>query len=498
MPSPKYHTPDPDLVTALCRYCDGHGFRRVLEVGPGNHPFPRATRSIGWEKRDEPLPRQGVYYRRDLISDDIGDVFDQPTETMPNFPAVQFAYCRHVIEDLYNPVPLLEALKRCPAGYVECPSPAAELCQGVEEFSNGMDAPWRGYMHHCWFVWVDDGKLILTPKYTLAQHVARNTSQINTVLATQQFWNVGLLWGPGEQAERFDYQILLHERDYVMQDRYMTILNHALLLAEDQQKQLYHRLETCPHKPPIPVLSTGDDDPPIPKEVHENTATTPKNPENQPRGQFVPSANAKPNVPQNEGLEFDPMQHHNPPEDETAVQELAKDAYQKALLGDKGGNEDEYHGPPIAVEIGSWAGATTRILAQAGFRVFAVDHWLGNRQPGDHLTNIPEHFPPDVACRTFCRNMDDELFISVYPLVGSSAFWASVWSEYLPIDFLYIDASHEFQDVLADIQAWTPHVRQGGIIAGHDMGIFEGVEAAVRKTGCYLNEGRSVWWRTKA
>ena len=474
MPSPKYHTPDPDLVTALCRYCHEHQFSRILEVGPGNFPFPKATRSVGWQKRDKPLPEQAAYYCRDLTENAYEASFWKP----------DFTYCRHVIEDLYNPVPLMEALKHCPAGYVECPSPAAELSRGAEELSTGQDAPWRGYMHHLWIVWVEDGKLVLTPKYTLAQHVARNTEEIRACLANQQFWNVGLLWGTGEQVEQFDYKILLHERDYQMQERYMTILNHALLLAKDQQERIYDRLQV--QRPPIPVLSTGDDDLPTPNPVfHPAPLSSFLDGHNRPGPKINPAAVefARQTISQ-----FNPMEHHNPPEDEAAISRFAANWLN---------SNHPRATPPVAVEIGSWAGATTRILAQAGFRVFAVDHWLGNRHPGDHLTNLPEHFPPDLACRTFCRNMDDELFISVYPLVGSSAFWASVWSEYLPIDFLYIDASHEFQDVLADIQAWTPHVRPGGIIAGHDFGLFDGVEQAVCQTGMYRIEGRSVWWRTK-
>lgn len=38
------------------------------------------------------------------------------------------------------------------------------------------------------------------------------------------------------------------------------------------------------------------------------------------------------------------------------------------------------------------------------------------------------------------------------------------------VDFVYIDASHEYKDVQADLKAWLPVVRKGGILAGHDYG----------------------------
>lgn len=36
------------------------------------------------------------------------------------------------------------------------------------------------------------------------------------------------------------------------------------------------------------------------------------------------------------------------------------------------------------------------------------------------------------------------------------------------IDFLYIDADHSYEGVRADLAAWVPFVRSGGVIAGDD------------------------------
>lgn len=40
-------------------------------------------------------------------------------------------------------------------------------------------------------------------------------------------------------------------------------------------------------------------------------------------------------------------------------------------------------------------------------------------------------------------------------------------------DFVYIDASHEYQDVLDDMKAWFPKVKQMGMLAGHDSFMLE-------------------------
>lgn len=39
------------------------------------------------------------------------------------------------------------------------------------------------------------------------------------------------------------------------------------------------------------------------------------------------------------------------------------------------------------------------------------------------------------------------------------------------IDFVYIDGAHEYDDLKADIIAWGPKVKNGGIIAGDDYGV---------------------------
>lgn len=46
------------------------------------------------------------------------------------------------------------------------------------------------------------------------------------------------------------------------------------------------------------------------------------------------------------------------------------------------------------------------------------------------------------------------------------------------LDFVYIDANHEYAKVVEDIAAWEPKVKVGGILAGHDY--------IKRRTNAYL------------
>jgi predicted O-methyltransferase YrrM len=62
----------------------------------------------------------------------------------------------------------------------------------------------------------------------------------------------------------------------------------------------------------------------------------------------------------------------------------------------------------------------------------------------------------------------------VTPIKKHSLEVAASWDK--PIDILFIDGSHEYNDVKADFEAFYPHVKKNGIIAFHDIkGKWEGV-----------------------
>jgi len=73
--------------------------------------------------------------------------------------------------------------------------------------------------------------------------------------------------------------------------------------------------------------------------------------------------------------------------------------------------------------------------------------------------------------------------------------------EGLLFDSIYIDACHEFAECKADIQAWLPMLRPGGVIAGHDywtpnIGVMEAVNELFpdRFTVC---PGTRIWSHRK-
>ena len=125
--------------------------------------------------------------------------------------------------------------------------------------------------------------------------------------------------------------------------------------------------------------------------------------------------------------------------------------------------------PEVAVEIGSWSGGSARLLSCFAKRVYCIDHWM--QEPSQDGTFVPTPFgelAPRERFIKFCENLDEFLHESIFPCVGPSETWAVVWR--VPIDFLFIDGDHSYEGCKGDILGFSPHVRPGGMIAGHDYG----------------------------
>jgi predicted O-methyltransferase YrrM len=67
----------------------------------------------------------------------------------------------------------------------------------------------------------------------------------------------------------------------------------------------------------------------------------------------------------------------------------------------------------------------------------------------------------------------------------------------IAFDSVFIDACHDYHECLADIQAWQPLIKPGGIIAGHDYWAAHlGVMDAVNETGPFeVVPNTRIWWR---
>ena len=81
------------------------------------------------------------------------------------------------------------------------------------------------------------------------------------------------------------------------------------------------------------------------------------------------------------------------------------------------------------------------------------------------------------------------------------------------LDFVHLDGNHNFDYVMQDLIAWTPKVRMGGVVSGHDYyrfrnaGVIEAVDAYTSFYGVELHvtpeprrrrqTGGPTWWWTR-
>jgi predicted O-methyltransferase YrrM len=139
----------------------------------------------------------------------------------------------------------------------------------------------------------------------------------------------------------------------------------------------------------------------------------------------------------------------------------------------------EQHRPTVCVELGTWQGASAipvaRLIQRWGGTLTCVDTWAGELD--EHGGSLPGKAP--VMLLSCARAMVDAgVGANVRLIPATTLEAAKVWSE--PIDFLYIDADHSYDGVRADLEAWVPHVRVGGLIVGddYDNPIYPGVKHA--------------------
>lgn len=151
------------------------------------------------------------------------------------------------------------------------------------------------------------------------------------------------------------------------------------------------------------------------------------------------------------------------------------------------------------VEIGSWYGRSTAYMAveiaNSGKRIefAAVDTWEGSEEhkPGGSVAdrNI---VAKGTIYDEFLRNMEQvKDFVLPYRMTSLQA--ASLMAD-RSLDFVFIDAAHDYDNVKADIAAWHPKVKLGGFIGGHDYTpSWPGVCQAVNEKYGNFETGQDSW-----
>ena len=163
--------------------------------------------------------------------------------------------------------------------------------------------------------------------------------------------------------------------------------------------------------------------------------------------------------------------------------------YFKQIDGWFGRHEQQFYEHQVAVaasparfvEVGSWMGRSSTCMAEAirnsGKQIdfWCVDTWRGSDEH-QQLSVVRD----DALFQEFLTNIDP--FRDLIQPLRMSSLEAATRFDSESLDFVFLDAAHDFGNVVTDIEAWLPKVRPTGVLAGHDYlscwpGVVQAVEA---------------------
>lgn len=134
------------------------------------------------------------------------------------------------------------------------------------------------------------------------------------------------------------------------------------------------------------------------------------------------------------------------------------------------------------VEVGSWKGKSAAYMcveiANSGKKIKfdCVDTWLGSDEHKDGGSFRDADVVEGTLFNTFSNNMKP--VEEYYTAVRLPSVEAAKMYEDESLDFVFIDAAHDYENVKADILAWLPKIKKGKMLCGHDWG-WSGVNKAV-------------------
>lgn len=160
---------------------------------------------------------------------------------------------------------------------------------------------------------------------------------------------------------------------------------------------------------------------------------------------------------------------------------------------------DRVKGPSIFVEVGTWLGKSASFMAQQ----IKVSYKLIQFFAVDTFTGSPTN-PANPAYKPTLDQIGGDYFFEwqknlsrtgvidyAIPLRSESAAAAQRFQDH-SVDFCFIDADHAYRSVKADIAAWCPKMKPGGVLAGHDID-QDDVRRAVADSGLRYRVWERCW-----
>ena len=117
--------------------------------------------------------------------------------------------------------------------------------------------------------------------------------------------------------------------------------------------------------------------------------------------------------------------------------------------------------PVSGAEIGVQKGNNSiSILKELNItKLYLIDIWEEYEKQEKEYENLKNYA---MVLKRFKKNKRVEI-IRVFSVEGSQKI------ENCSLDFVYIDANHDYEYVYNDIDCWYKKIRKGGVLAGHDV-----------------------------
>ena len=145
--------------------------------------------------------------------------------------------------------------------------------------------------------------------------------------------------------------------------------------------------------------------------------------------------------------------------------------------------------PEVIIEVGTWKGQSAITMAEscrgAGLKtaIICVDTWLGSEEHilGVSATITREHGYPTLYHQFLSNVVNRGVQEFIVPLPAPSSIASHVLAKHgISANLIYLDADHQFESVLADLEAFYPLLKNNGTMFGHDYN-WESVRRALQQ-----------------
>ncbi len=154
------------------------------------------------------------------------------------------------------------------------------------------------------------------------------------------------------------------------------------------------------------------------------------------------------------------------------------------------------------VEVGCKEGRTAGHILKSvpDSTVIAIDPWMPMEKTSDPTRETYADWDFAKIEKEFWANVGDPSCERTL-MLRQTSLEAAKGLHHRQFDIVFIDALHDYESVMADINAWWPLVRHGGVLSGHDYNHkWPGVERAVADQFDLMQIGLgpdSVWFHVK-